>query len=121
MGENKEYITYPDEKGNINISEEVIAAIAANAALETDGVAALSNSIGKDFAELLGKKSASKGIRMVNDDGLKIDVCILTKLGVSVHKVGVDVQNAVSSAIESMTGISVREVNVHVLGVSLDK
>lgn len=122
MGENKEYITFPDERGSINISEEVVAVIAANAALETDGVVALSASISKDIAELLGKKNISKGVRVANDeDGLKVDVYLLTRLGVSVHKVGVDVQNAVSTAVESATGVSVAEVNVHVLGITLDK
>ena len=122
MGENKEYITCPDEKGSINVSEEVLAVIAANAALETEGVTALSSSGSRDISELLGKKNISKGIRIQSaEDGLKIDVYLLTKLGVSVHKVGADVQSSVASAIESTTGISVTEVNVHVLGISLDK
>ena len=44
MGENKDYITHPDEKGSVNISEEVISVIAAAAAMETEGVAGLSAS-----------------------------------------------------------------------------
>ena len=64
MAENREYITYSEEKGSINISEEVVAAIAAGAALETDGVAALYNSPARDFAEIMGKRGVSRGARI---------------------------------------------------------
>lgn len=122
MGENKDYIVYPEDKGSINISEEVIAIIAANAALETEGVAALSASLGKDLAELLGKKNLSKGVKITADDtGVKADVFILVKIGTSVNKVGAQVQENVYSAIESTTGVKVLEVNVHVSGVSLER
>ena len=118
MGENKDYITHPDEKGSINISEEVISVIAASAAMETEGVAALS--AGRDLSELLGKKNLSKGVRIaVDGENVKVDVWLTVKLGVSVHSVGKKVQEAVQGGIESMTGFKVTEVNVHVIGVSL--
>ncbi len=120
MGENKDYITHPDEKGSVNISEEVIAVIAATAALETEGVAGLS--AGRDIYELLGKKNLSKGVRLtVEGENVKVDVWLTVKLGVSVNKVGARVQEAVSSAVESATGFTVTEVNVHVVGVNLKK
>ncbi|MGM9521653.1 MAG: Asp23/Gls24 family envelope stress response protein [Oscillospiraceae bacterium] len=123
MGENsKDYVTHPDDKGSINISEEVIAVIAANAALETEGVASLSASLGKDIAERLGKRNQTKGVRIaVEDEIILVDVYIMVKMGVSVSKVGVQVQEAVASNIESMTGFSVAEVNVHVCGIAFDR
>ena len=122
MGENKDYITQPDDKGSINISEEVVAIIAATAAMETEGVASLSASLGKDIAELLGKKSLSKGVRVsVEEESVKADVYITVKLGVSVNKVAAAVQESVLQAVESATGLSVSEVNVHVCGVSLER
>lgn len=120
MGENKDYITYPDEKGSVNISEEVISVIAAGAALETEGVAALSG--GRDIYDLLGKKSISKGVRIaVDGESLKVDVWMTVRLGVSVNKVGRKVQEAVAGAVESATGFKVDEVNVHVVGVNLGR
>ncbi len=122
MGENKEYVTRPAEKGSINISEDVISVIAANAALETEGVASLAASFGKDIAELLGKKNLSKGVKItVEEDSIKVDVYLIVKIGSSVNKVGASVQQAVANAIESMTGFKVAEVNVHVNGVALDR
>lgn len=120
MGENRDYITHPDEKGSINISEEVISAIAASAALETEGVAALS--AGNNLSELLGKKNLSKGVRIaVDGETVKVDLWMTVKLGVSVSAVGRKVQEAVAGGIESMTGFAVKEVNVHVIGVNLGR
>lgn len=122
MGENKEYITQPDEKGSINISEEVIAVIVGNAAMEVDGVASLIATLGKDIAELLGKKNISKGVKVhVEDSIVTADVYIMVKMGSNVSEVGALVQNAVVTAVESMTGLSVTAVNVHVSGIAFNK
>lgn len=120
MGENRDYVTHPDEKGSINISEEVISAIAASAALETEGVASLSS--GLDITELLSKKTLGRGVRItVDGENVKVDVWLTVRLGVSVHKVGHKVQETVASSIESATGFAVTEVNVHIVGVTLGK
>lgn len=122
MGENKEYVTYPDEKGSINISEEVIAIIAANAAAEVEGVASLSASLGKDIAELLGKKNISKGVKIsVEEEAVTADVFIMVKIGCAVNEVGMKVQESVISAIQDMTGFEIAAVNVHICGISFDK
>ena len=41
MGESKEYMTLPEENGSINISEEVIAAIAVGAVRDVEGVSGM--------------------------------------------------------------------------------
>ena len=120
MGENKEYITYPDEKGSINISEEVVAVIAANAALETEGVAGLYPS--RDIAELLGKKSLHKGVKIhVDDNAVTVDVYIMVELGPAISEVASNVQQNVASAVEATTGFPVAAVNVTVSGILIKK
>ena len=52
MNENKEYVSRCDELGNIHISEEVLSAIAAAAAMEVKGVSGLA----AHFGDWLGKK-----------------------------------------------------------------
>ena len=64
MSEGREYVSRSDELGNIHISEEVLAVIAAAAALEVEGVGGLAANLGTDLAELLGKKSLSRGIHL---------------------------------------------------------
>ena len=122
MGENKEYIMHPDEKGSINISEEVIAAIAANAATEIEGVSGLYVSTSKEFADLLGKKNATKGVKITTEgDLVTVDISILVKFGFAVSETAKNVQGAVKTEIESATGLEVKAVNVTVNGVVFDK
>lgn len=121
MADNKDYIIHPDNQGNINISTEVVAAIAAAAALECDGVASL-YAIGKDISGFFGKKNASRSVKVqLDEDSMTIDIYMSVKLGVEVNKVGAAVQNSVQSAVESMTGFAVKTVNVHVTGVALER
>ena len=123
MSENKEYVSRSDELGNIHISEEVLAGIAAAAAPEVEGVSGLAANLGSDIAELLGgKKNLSKGVHItVEEESVRVDVSILIKYGYTIIDVAKEVQNAVFSAIENTSGLTVECVNVHVLGVTFDR
>ena len=122
MGEGKEYVSRSDELGNIHISEEVLAVIAAAAALEVEGVGGLAANLGTDLAELLGKKTLSRGIRLeVAEENVTVDVNILVKYGHTIPEVGRAVQEAVMSSIEATSGLTVEAVNVTVGGVIFDK
>jgi len=119
MADNKDYITYPEDAGSINISEEVVAIITANSALEVEGVDSLYNSPGKDLAEIIGKKNLAKGVKIkVEEDGVSAEVYIIVKAGNSVCEVGKAVQESVKIAVEATTGLCVCAVNVHVCGIS---
>ena len=120
MGENKDYITYSEDKGSVNISEEVVAIVAGSAALEVEGVAGLYSTPGRDLAELLGKKNLSKGVKIQMEDGMILaDIYIMAALGVAITEIGEHVQNAVATAIESTTGMTVSAVNVHICGIAM--
>ena len=121
MADGKEYVSRPDELGNIHISEEVLAVIAA--AMEVEGVGSLAANLGSDIAELLGgKKNLSKGIHIaVEEESIRVDVSLLIKYGYTIIDVAKEVQNAVYSAIENTSGLTVECVNVHVLGVAFDR
>ena len=122
MGEGKEYVSRSDELGNIHISEEVLAVIAAAAALEVEGVGGLAANLGTDLAELLGKKTLSRGIRLeVAEENVTVDVNILVKYGHTIPEVGRAVQEDVMSSIEATSGLTVEAVNVNVGGVIFDK
>lgn len=122
MGDNKEYISYPDERGSINISEEVVAIIAGGAAMEVDGVAGLYSTPGRDIVDLLGKKNLSKGVKIhVDDKSVTADVFIMAAMGSPVNQVGTAVQTAVTTAIEAATGLYVASVNVHICGIAFKK
>ncbi len=118
MSENKDYLNMPDKNGNIHIAEDVVAAIAIGAAKEAEGVHAVApaNAL-PDFM----KKVASRGVRVtMKDDAMIVDLFLVVEYGVVIPDVAAKVQNSVSTAIESMTGYGVHQVNVHVVGVHLD-
>ena len=122
MGEGREYVSRSDELGNIHISEEVLAVIAAAAALEVEGVGGLAANLGTDLAELLGKKSLSRGIHLqVEGESVTVEVAILVKYGYTIPEVGRAVQEAVANSIEATSGLTVAAVNVNVGGVVFEK
>ena len=122
MGEGKEYVKSTDDKGSINISEDVVAVIAASVTAEVEGVAGLFFAHGKELTNMIGRKGLSRGVRLyVDGDDITIDVYIMAEMGYSVSEVGAAVQREVMSSIEAAVGVSVKAVNVHICGVTLKK
>ncbi len=119
MSEN--YITTATEKGNICISEDVIATIVGAAITEIDGVDGLAYTVGDDIMEFIGRKNLSKGVKVsFEDDKITVDVLLMVDFGCVVTEVAQNVQSSVSNALEAMTGLS-PTVNVHVSGVSFPR
>ena len=124
MAESKEYMTMPEENGSINISEEVIAAIAVGAVREVEGVSGMMTSMGNSVTDLVNnRKNAQKGAKGVKIDmtgaALVLDLYLTVQYGQPIPEVAENAQKAVSSAVEAMTGCPVEAVNIHVGGVTL--
>ena len=110
------------ENEGIQISNDVVAVIAGVAVSEVAGVSGMSGGFAGGITEVLsGKKNLAKGIK-VDIDGTttKIDVNIIVEYGSRIPDVAYEIQNRVKKAVESMTGLTVEEVNVHVQGVNTD-
>ena len=122
MAESKQYITQNQENGKDQISEDVIISIVTVAVGETEGVAGFSPRLGSDNAEILGRKKRGKGEKLTNteDDRLFIECNIVATYGYAVVNVAKAVQENVTSAVESMTGLEVTEVNVNVCGITVE-
>ena len=105
---------------NIKISDDVIAVIAGVAVSEVSGVAEMSGGFAGGISEVLsGKKNLSKGIKVESGEKeTKIDVNIIVEYGSRIPDVAFEIQNKVKASVESMTGLKVVEVNVHVQGVN---
>ncbi len=110
------------EIGAIRIADEVVSTIAGLAAVEVEGVAAMSGSLTAGLTEILGRKNLSKGVKVeVKETEAAIEVFIQVEYGFAIPDVARSVQNSVKTAVESMTGLSVTSVNVHVVGVPIKK
>ena len=119
MADNKQYVFQPLENGKLIISEDVIASIVEQAISEVEGIVGLNVKPGADIADMLGKKSWGKGIKITisDDDKLTVDCNVNIGFGQSVVDVAKSVQEAVTAAIESTAGISVASVNINVCGI----
>ena len=119
----QEEIALSDNDTNeIRIADDVVAVIAGVAVSEVAGVAEMAGGFAGGITEVLsGKKNLAKGIQVeVGDKETKIDVNIIVEYGVRIPDVAFEIQNRVKKAVESMTGLKVVEVNVHVQGVNTE-
>ena len=119
MAESKQYVTQIQDNGTIMISEEVIMTIVSNAVNDVEGVVSLSVKPGADIADMIGKKAWGKGMKIVigEDNEVSVDCNVIVGYGQSVVTVAQNVQEAVTSALESTTGVKVHAVNVNVCGI----
>ena len=119
MAENKQYITQEQENGADMNSEDVIVSIVNLAVSEVEGIAGLSTKPGSDIVDMIGKKNWSKGLKVVinDDETIDVDCYVNVKYGQSVVEVAKAAQEAIISALDSMTGIKTAAVNVNVCGI----
>ena len=108
MAENK-YITQTQENGSVLIAEEVLVNIISVAVSEVEG------------AELSGKPGINwgKGIKLTIDEESRVAVkCYINvDFNQSVVAIAANVQENVASALESMAGVTVKGVNISVVGI----
>ena len=110
--------------GTVSFATEVVATIAGLAATEVDGVASMiSPSAG--LADMFSRKSnrnLTKGVRIdLVDNRVSVDITITVDYGSPVPDVARNIQENVKKAIETMSGLDVRSVDVHVSGISFER
>ena len=105
----------------IKIADDVVSIIAGKAVSEISGVAGMAGGFAGGISEVFsGKKNLSKGIKVdVGEKEVKIDVNIILEYGARIPDVAFEIQNRVKKAVETMTGLNVTSVNVHVQGVNI--
>ena len=114
-------IKMEDNQGEVVIMDELIAVVAGLAAVEVDGVASMAGNATKELISKLGKKLLSKGVKVdVLESVVSISIAINLKYGYNVMDVCKKVQDKVKATVESMTGLTVADVNVRVAGVDVD-
>ena len=96
-----------EDVGQVQIADEVVAKMSGN--------------ITNEIVSKLGMKKLSKGVK-VTITGTQVDVTLnlVLSYGVSIPKTSQEVQDKVKSAIETMTGLTVSEVNIRIAGIQMD-
>lgn len=109
--------------GIVKISDEVVGVIAGLATTEVKGIVGMSASLVGGITQILsGKKNLSKGVKVsVGESSAAIDLYVVVEYGIRIPDVALEVQDNVKKAVQSMTGLSVSAVNIHVQNVMIPK
>ena len=107
------------DNSDIKISNDVVSSIAGVAVSEVPGVYSMAGGFAGGISEVLsGKKNLSRGIKVeVGEKETKIDVNVIVEYGVRIPDVAFEIQSRVKKAVETMTGLKVSGVNIHVQGI----
>ena len=111
-----------DSTGTITYANEVVAVIAGVAANEVEGVAGMcaANGISEVFSR--NTKNVTRGIKVeLGTEEVSVDIYLMIEYGTPIQTAAQNVQEGVRKAIETMTGLHVVRVDVHVQGVSFEK
>ena len=121
MNENENMELNKDqESGQITYANEVIATIVSVATTEVQGISGIAGS--GPISGILGKGKSPRGVRVDLVGGnVRVDISVTVDYGMPIQKVGRNVQENVRKSIESMTGLHVEKVDLHVVGVSFEK
>ncbi|UOY93950.1 Asp23/Gls24 family envelope stress response protein [Ectobacillus sp. JY-23] len=107
--------------GKVEIAPEVIEVIAGIAAAEVEGVAAMRGNFATGVVEKLGKKNHGKGVKVeLTNEGILVDVYVQMFFGVSIPTTAQKIQDNIRQALLTMTGLELKEINVHVVGVTFE-
>ena len=126
MSENYQPDVKLDENpnGTVSFATEVVATIAGLAATEVEGVASMSSQ-SSGFADMFSRKNSrnfTKGVRIdLDNNKVTVDITIIVEYGSPVPDVARSIQENVKKAIETMSGLDVHAVDVHVVGMSFER
>lgn len=115
-----------NQNGSVSFATDVITTIAALAANEVEGVASMYGGSGS-LADILTRRGQSsrnltRGVRVdMTDNQLSVLISIIIDYGSPVPEVARNIQENVKKAIETMSGLTVANVDVHVQGVSFER
>lgn len=111
-----------DKLGSVKIADDVVAMIAALAATEVEGVAAMFGNVTNELLSRVGVKNVAKGVRVeVLSKKVKIDLAIMMEYGYNIPATCQRVQIKVKNAVENMTGLDVTDINIRIAGVKVSK
>ena len=107
--------------GEISVTDESIALVVGQTALDCYGVVDL---VSRKFSDAIKRMFKSKkynktrGIKILTiGDCIHIDLDIILKYGVSINAVAESVRRSVKYNVEQFTGMIVDSININVVGV----
>lgn len=107
--------------GTVRIADDVVALIAAFAAMEVEGVSGMAGGLDMDTVSRGGMKRLGRTVKVeVGAEGVKVDLSIELVYGYSIPETCSKVQSKVRTAVENMIGLEVLDVNIRVAGIKMN-
>lgn len=111
-----------DSIGAVQIADDVVTMIAALAAKEVEGVAAMGGNMPGEIISKVSKKNLTKGVKVdILQKNVKVNLYVTVEYGYNIPAISQQIQSKVKSAIENMTGLQVTDVNIRIAGVIMPK
>lgn len=118
--ENNGYRVDTEEFGTVKIANDVVAMIAGLAATEVEGVSAMVGNITNELMGKVGMKKQTKGVKIdILDGNVSVELAVTLEYGFNIPTTCNKVQEKVKNAIETMTGFTVSDVNIRIVGVKM--
>ena len=107
--------------GKIEISKDVIAILAGNAAIECYGLVGMaSRKMSDGITELLGRENLGRGVEVtLTEDKFVVDLYIIVQYGIKIHEVAHNIIEKVDFTLQRTLGLSPDEINIIVHGVRI--
>ena len=115
-------MTIQNEKGIIDITNEVFTVISGHAASNCFGVKGMAHrNVTDGIVSLLKKENMSRGIKVwFEDDRAVIEIHIVVEHGVNIKAVSESIMTEVRYNVERLTKVKVAKVNVCVDAITAD-
>ncbi len=113
-------IQIENDHGKIDITNDVIARVVGEAAVECYGVVGMASKhqIRDGLTEILRKENFSRGIIVRNAGAdMQIDLYIIVGYGTKITEVAYQVQSKVQYTLKKTLGLTIGAVNIYVQGV----
>ena len=109
--------------GDISINNEVIKNISLKASTEIEGIHEISRGYPEKIWKALTKKSSARGVKLefANESEVTITLKLMIDYGMNIPDAAGAVQENVKKAVEHMTGLTVAEVAVKIVGIQPKK
>ena len=117
--DNKEEMTKEEISGEITISPDIIATLAAITTMKVPGVTSMGGLPAAPLSTLVGRKDINKGVKVeLKDKTVNLEISLVVNIDSSLIEVAKEVQKEVKRVIESKTGMKVNKIDISIRDVS---
>lgn len=107
-----------NDLGALKIHKNVVSSISSIAATEIEGVKSVAKDLKSSLLEVFGRRSSSAiKVDISKNEEVKIQIPLIIRYGYNIPDVAGRVQENVRAALERMSNLSIKDINIIVRGI----